>query len=132
MLFFRYLLILLSILFLFGCASKKGATDKSEDSVSSAPSKAQMIYEQTCASCHGVLGGGDGPAGASLNPKPRNFQKEVFQAGFSLDEIANTIANGFKNGTTGMIGWKSIFESPQEIKEVAEYVLKLKNMPVRK
>lgn len=29
-------------------------------------------YEQLCASCHGMTGKGDGPAAATLNPKPRN------------------------------------------------------------
>src|SRR5262249_21589032 len=30
----------------------------------------KAIYEKSCASCHGALGMGDGPAAASLNPKP--------------------------------------------------------------
>lgn len=30
----------------------------------------QKIYQQSCASCHGPRGMGDGPAAASLNPKP--------------------------------------------------------------
>jgi high-affinity iron transporter len=30
----------------------------------------KKLYNSGCASCHGALGRGDGPAGASLNPKP--------------------------------------------------------------
>ena len=30
----------------------------------------KSIYEKSCASCHGALGMGDGPAAATLNPKP--------------------------------------------------------------
>ena len=30
----------------------------------------KKLYNSGCASCHGVLGRGDGPAGVSLNPKP--------------------------------------------------------------
>ena len=30
-------------------------------------------YATFCANCHGAKGGGDGPAGLSLNPKARNF-----------------------------------------------------------
>jgi len=30
----------------------------------------QKLYQENCASCHGALGLGDGPAAASLNPKP--------------------------------------------------------------
>ena len=46
-------------------------------------------FETLCASCHGPQGAGDGPAGAALNPPPRNFQV----GDFVLD------ANG--NGTAG-------------------------------
>ena len=40
------------------------------------PSKAadlaegRTLFQQTCASCHGLGGKGDGPAGAAMNPKP--------------------------------------------------------------
>lgn len=30
-------------------------------------------FQQLCATCHGQAGKGDGPAGASLNPKPRDL-----------------------------------------------------------
>ncbi|MCO4781626.1 MAG: cytochrome c [Candidatus Cloacimonetes bacterium] len=35
--------------------------------------KGKTAYENTCASCHGNTGKGDGMAAAALNPKPRNF-----------------------------------------------------------
>ncbi len=31
------------------------------------------VYQANCASCHGALGGGDGPAAAGLDPKPTNL-----------------------------------------------------------
>ena len=31
------------------------------------------VYQASCASCHGTLGRGDGPAGAGLNPPPANL-----------------------------------------------------------
>src|SRR5262245_27337806 len=34
----------------------------------------QKLYAQHCAGCHGANGDGNGPAGAFLFPKPRNFQ----------------------------------------------------------
>ena len=33
----------------------------------------KKLYEQNCASCHGVTGVGDGEAGKSLNPRPANI-----------------------------------------------------------
>ena len=30
-------------------------------------------YDMFCFTCHGTTGKGDGPAGAALNPKPRDF-----------------------------------------------------------
>ena len=35
----------------------------------------QALYLQNCASCHGDLGKGDGPAVAALDPKPRDLTK---------------------------------------------------------
>ncbi|MDR7415845.1 MAG: cytochrome c [Armatimonadota bacterium] len=36
-------------------------------------------YATLCAVCHGPEGRGDGPAGATLNPKPMNFHARAFQ-----------------------------------------------------
>ncbi len=33
----------------------------------------QKLFQTNCAMCHGPEGKGDGPAGAGLNPKPRNL-----------------------------------------------------------
>lgn len=35
--------------------------------------RGEELYSTNCASCHGDLGLGDGPAGAALNPPPRDF-----------------------------------------------------------
>lgn len=36
-------------------------------------SRGAKVYAQNCASCHGVTGHGDGPAGASLSPPPADL-----------------------------------------------------------
>jgi mono/diheme cytochrome c family protein len=36
-------------------------------------SRGAEVFKNTCASCHGEKGLGDGPGGANLTPKPRNF-----------------------------------------------------------
>ncbi len=35
----------------------------------------KTLYTQNCETCHGTTGLGDGPAGASLDPKPGDLQK---------------------------------------------------------
>ncbi len=46
----------------------------------------KVTFEQLCWTCHGMTGTGDGPAGAALNPPPRDF---------SIGEFAyDTDANG--------------------------------------
>ncbi len=38
----------------------------------------KIQYDQLCFSCHGTTGKGDGPAGAALNPPPRDFSAGDF------------------------------------------------------
>lgn len=39
----------------------------------------QQVYTQQCAGCHGTTGDGKGPAGAYLNPPPRDYRNGVFK-----------------------------------------------------
>ena len=38
-----------------------------------AAQKGEILFQKLCWTCHGKSGLGDGPAGKSLNPKPKNF-----------------------------------------------------------
>ena len=40
----------------------------------------EVLYQSYCAPCHGKKGKGDGPAAASLNPKPANHTSPEVQA----------------------------------------------------
>ncbi len=63
--------------------------------------KGKDLFMNTCASCHGNDGKGDGPAGLVLNPKPRNFHDETgWKFGRSFTNMFNTIKNGII--TSGM------------------------------
>ena len=64
------------------------------------------VFHQRCELCHGPSGMGDGPGGAALNPKPRNFHDAAYMSKLTDDQIFNTIMNG-KAGT-GMPPWKGI------------------------
>ena len=40
----------------------------------------KSLFDTNCAMCHGNAGKGDGPAGAALNPKPRDLASKAVQA----------------------------------------------------
>jgi len=63
-------------------------------------SKGKELYDMNCKSCHGEKGMGDGPAGLSMNPKPRNFHlKEGWTNGRTIDAMYKTLQEGIiKNG----------------------------------
>ncbi len=44
--------------------------------------------------CHGPQGRGDGMAAESLNPKPRNYGDQAWQASVTDAEIATAIVKG--------------------------------------
>jgi mono/diheme cytochrome c family protein len=55
------------------------------------------LYTATCASCHGEKGLGDGPSGATLDPKPRNLAVLAgWEAGTRLSDVFRTITLGLE------------------------------------
>jgi mono/diheme cytochrome c family protein len=79
------------------------------------------VFKNNCTACHGERGGGDGPAGAALNPRPRN-----------LPELASTVGDDYlfwristgKAGTS-MVGWKGIL-TDEQIWQVVAFIRTLK------
>ncbi|MCE7979312.1 MAG: cytochrome c [Nitrospira sp. NTP1] len=65
--------------------------------------KGKALYEGkgTCFNCHGKEGKGDGPAGAILNPSPRNFTNCKFHKKRKDGELFWVIKNGSPG--TGMV-----------------------------
>lgn len=51
-------------------------------------------YANNCAMCHGSTGKGDGPAGGSLNPPPRNFVEGQWKKGGDSIALFSTITQG--------------------------------------
>ena len=52
------------------------------------------VFSTNCALCHGPKGMGDGPAGASLVPPPRNFVEGKWKQGGDSVALFNTVAKG--------------------------------------
>jgi mono/diheme cytochrome c family protein len=84
--------------------------------------KGKAAYQTNCAVCHGDRGDGNGPAGASLNPKARNFITDNYKAGSKPEQVFKTISEGLKN--TAMAGFSYI---PEEDRwGITYYILSLK------
>lgn len=56
--------------------------------------QAAALYSESCSSCHGMTGHGDGPAAASLEPKPIAFTDHGRARQRSLFGLYNTISLG--------------------------------------
>jgi mono/diheme cytochrome c family protein len=52
------------------------------------------VFANNCAVCHGPKGLGDGPAGMSLNPRPRNFVEGKWKVGGDSINLFKTVAGG--------------------------------------
>jgi len=65
--------------------------------------KGKALFENkgTCFNCHGKTGEGNGPAGAILNPSPRNFTNCKFHKKRKDGELFWVIKNG--SAGTGMV-----------------------------
>ena len=59
-----------------------------------AAKEADEIYKSRCSLCHGPAGKGDGPAGASLNPKPRDLGDPAWQTSATDEHIEKIILGG--------------------------------------
>ncbi len=63
----------------------------------------KKLFAQNCAMCHGNEGKGDGPAGAALNPKPRNLTEGPWKKG------------------GGYIGWYTVLTEGLQGSSMASY-----------
>lgn len=58
------------------------------------PAKGKQVYDTRCAMCHGPGGKGDGPASASLEPKPRDLSDAEYMSGITNEYMYKIIAEG--------------------------------------
>lgn len=67
------------------------------------------VFKNNCEVCHGPQGHGDGPAGASLDPVPKNLPELSIIA--TDDYLFWRISTG-KDGTS-MVAWKGVLTEEQ-------------------
>jgi len=101
----------MGMLVALGCTSKDTApAEPKEEAPAAAPTpsepsepvaaakdpkaQAQEIFQARCATCHGPNGKGNGPASAGLNPKPRDYTSQEWQASVTDEHIRKIIIGG--------------------------------------
>ena len=89
-----------------GCTSKDAAPAEpkaAEPAAAPAPAAqpaadpvadAKDIYTNRCTVCHGATGKGDGDGSAALDPKPRDFTSDEWQASVTDEHLQKIIVYG--------------------------------------
>lgn len=87
----------------------------------------RQVYNQVCYTCHGEKGDGKGPAGAALNPPPRDFTSGEFKYGGTDEDIFEVISNGAasKGGSPSMAAWGGVYSEKQRW-SLVKYIRSLK------
>ena len=89
---------------------------------------AAAFFKMRCSVCHGEHGLGDGPGGAALNPKPRNFTDATWQASVDDDHIKKTITEGGAavGKSPAMAPNPDLKSKPELLNALVKYVRSLK------
>jgi mono/diheme cytochrome c family protein len=111
-------------------AMMKGTTsppvDILKESISNSEkiTKGKTLFETNCSSCHGMEGRGDGIAGKTLNPPPRNFHELTgWTNGPAFSKMFKTLQEGII--ARGMASYSSI---PTEDRiSIIHYIRTLRN-----
>jgi copper transport protein len=80
--------------------------------------RGRQIYTPNCASCHGLTGRGDGPAGVRLNPRPADFRVHMAD-GHTDAQLFDWVTHGVSG--TGMPPFEEQL-SREEIWHVINYI----------
>jgi len=86
-----------------------------------ASTEGASVFKINCEACHGPQGHGDGPAGAALDPQPKNLA--VLQAAADDDYLYWRINTG-REGTS-MVAWKGVL-TDEQIWQLVAFIRTLK------
>lgn len=86
--------------------------------------EARQIFSTRCAVCHGAEGRGDGPGGAGLTPRPRNYHDTAWQDSVTDEEIEQAIVYGGAavGRSPGMVGNPDLGSKPAVVAALREIV----------
>ena len=80
----------------------------------------ERVVKERCELCHGASGKGDGPGGAALNPKPRDWTEHGYMESRTDDQLYDVIYNG--KGSMPAWGKTGILTEP----EIRSAILKVR------
>jgi hypothetical protein len=86
--------VLLSVLTVASACSGKNPNAITVSDDPKAQEEADKIFSTRCTPCHGPTGGGDGPASAGLNPRPRNFHDKAWQSSVTDEHLKKIVQYG--------------------------------------
>jgi cytochrome c oxidase cbb3-type subunit 3 len=88
------------------------------------------LYVRNCASCHGPKGGGDGPVGKALVPRPAKFYDGEYMNALSNEHLVKVVTEGGASvGKSALMASWSGTMSKQEIRQVLAFVRSLAEPP---
>lgn len=128
---------LLLALPLIAVACGGGEPTKSDTTMTAAPELDMAAVEAGkatfatlgCVACHGTTGQGDGPAAASLTPKPRQYSDAAWQDSVTDEAIKKVIVEGgAANGMSPlMASYGAQFEGKEaDLNNVVTYIRSLR------
>ena len=131
----KILFVVLAAFVLTACAGGGGETDTDAAPASvpaefaghtnplgaDASTAGAEVFKNNCVACHGEQGHGDGPAGAALNPRPKNLLELAAIVGD--DYLFWRVSTG-KEGTS-MVAWKGVL-TDEQIWQVISFIRTLK------
>ena len=83
----------------------------------------ERVVKERCVLCHGESGKGDGPGGAALNPKPRNWTDAAYMSSQTDDQLYDVIYNGKGSmpawGKTGILTESEIRSAIMKVRTFA-------------
>lgn len=111
----------LTLLLLIPCLAVSLTLGSAEEKGDAA--KGKEVFQNTCASCHGPEGKGDGVAAAALDPKPRDLSDAAYVSTLSNEHIYKVISEGGASvGLSPMMAaWGGVL-SEQDIWNVIAYI----------
>jgi high-affinity iron transporter len=86
----------------------------------------RTLYERSCASCHGMAGKGDGPAGRGMNPAPPAIGDANAMSDVSPATMYRIVSVGI--GGTPMPGYAATM-TPEQRWNIVSYLLSLRATP---